>query len=249
MERDKIVDNKIVYNCIVVDDEILARKLLAEYISHIPELNLIASCKGGIEAITTVNSEEVDIMFLDINMPDITGLELLKSVKAPPIVIMTTAYSEYAMEGFELNVFDYLLKPIPLPKFMSSVLKAIDSLNNSRKERVMEKSPTLDTIQKNYLTVKADHKLYKINYSDIKYIEGQREYVTFHTTKRKITAFYTLKNLEEILPISQFIRIHKSYISSIQHIETLDGNILEVAGSKLPIGKSYKAKLMTLFNN
>ena len=244
------------YKVLIVDDEFLARKLLSDYVSKIDSLELIGTCANAFEAMAVLQKNNVDIMLLDIHMPDLTGMELVQSMQKVPTFIFTTAYSEYALDSYELGAVDYLLKPIGFPRFFQAINKAIDKigrLNNnisetaegstSKQEAVLELKPTND-----FLTVKADYKIYKINFSDLLYIEGQHEYVTFHTKTRRITALYSLKNLEEQLPSDIFLRIHKSYIVSFHYIEDIEGNTVSVAGTKLPIGGSYKDSLMSRLN-
>ena len=187
-------------------------------------------------------NNQVDIMLLDIQMPDLTGLELMKSLEKKPAVIFTTAYSEYAVDAFNLAVSDYLLKPFDFPRFIQAINKAIGHVQP--KEEVAHK--TADTISKSndFITVKADYKLYKINYDDLLFIEGQHEYVTFHTTQRRITALFALKDLEELLPKDRFVRVHKSYIVSFKHIQDLDKSDVTVEGNKIPVGASYRDELL-----
>lgn len=235
------------YNILVVDDEFLARKLLVDYISKIDSLRLVAQCSNAFEAITYLQKERIDILLLDIQMPDITGLELLRSLKNAPCVIFTTAYSEYAVESYDLDVVDYVLKPIGLPRFYQAINKAIDRLERQHSpnqnifitETVPSVNPTND-----FLMVKANYKIYKINFDGLLFIEGQHEYVTFNLVGRRITALYSLRNLEEQLPLNLFIRVHKSFIVSLRHIEDIEGNTINIAGNKIPIGGSYRDELM-----
>ncbi len=241
------------YRVLIVDDEFLARKLLTGYVSKIDSLELVATCASAFEAMTHLQKEKIDILLLDIHMPDLTGLELVSSMKNMPAVIFTTAYSEYAIESYELGAVDYLLKPIGFPRFFQAINKAIEKVGRtvSPVEASLPAMPdgTLDVKPaQDFLTVKADYKIYKINYSDLLYVEGQHEYVTFHTSTRRITALYSLKSLEEQLPSSQFLRIHKSYIISFHYIEDIEGNSVTVAGTKLPIGGSYRDVLLTRLN-
>ena len=237
-------------NVLIVDDEHHARKLLADYVIKVPFLNLVKTCMNVFEAIEVMQKERVDLLILDIQMPDMTGLEFARSLNRKPIIIFSTAYSEYAIEGFELDVADYLLKPVEFPRFLQAAYKA--------KNRYEMKSPSVDTNKQvtppshpeenNFLIVKDGPKIHKIDYSDLLYIEGQREYVTFHTTQKKITALYVMKNLEDSLPKDRFIRVHKSYIVAIKHIEMIEGNMLKIAGVKIPIGGSYKNDLLIRLN-
>lgn len=222
--------------CIVVDDEKLARSLVENYIEQIPNLELVASCKNGIEATKVLQDEEIDLIITDIQMPGLLGTELVKSLSYRPFVIFTTAYEEYAIEGFELEAIDYLLKPFPFERFLAAVNKVF-----SRQETVSEDKLAMKS---NYLTIKADHKLYKVQYDDISYIEGMREYVSFHVPNGRITALMSLKNLEESLPADRFIRCHKSYIINKDKVETLEGNALTIQGKLIPIGQSYKDKVI-----
>ena len=231
------------YNVVIVDDEFLARKLLQDYVSKINSLQLVASCANAVEAIEVLKNNKVDILLLDIQMPDITGLELVQSLEHKPAVIFTTAYSEFAVDAFNLGVTDYLLKPFDFPRFFQAISKAIGS--NAQVENNTSKN-TLDAVSKStdFITVKADDKLYKINYEDLLFIEGQHEYVTFHTPQRRITALFALKDLEEMLPQDRFVRVHKSYIVSFDHIQDLDKSDVTVAGTKIPVGASYRDELL-----
>ena len=238
------------YKVLIVDDEYLARKLLPDCVSKINSLELAGSCANAFEAMTILQKEKIDILLLDIHMPDITGLELAGNLKNMPALIFTTAYSEYAIDSYELGAVDYLLKPIGFPRFFQAINKAIDKLG-TRNYYLSDVAPTIPEISlevqpaQDFLTVKADYKIYKINYSDLIYVEGQHEYVTFHTQTRRITALYSLKSLEEQLPPDAFLRSHKSYIASFHFIEDIEGNTVTVSGNKLPIGGSYRDALMS----
>jgi DNA-binding LytR/AlgR family response regulator len=236
-------------NCLVIDDERLAREYIKKYISKIPQLKLIGEFNSPLKAIDLIKTGTVDLLFLDIQMPDITGLDFIKSLNIKPEVIFTTAYQEYALEGYNLNVIDYLLKPFSFDRFFQAVNKVIDKFESKSKFNTEIHSAVQPetTFEETYLTIRADRKLYKINFTDIKYIEGQKAYVTFHTTQKRITALASLKELEESLPDKQFIRIHKSYIVAVKEILSLEGNIIEVADAKLPVGKSYKENVLKVF--
>ena len=237
------MNTKEKYNVIIVDDEYLAQKLLQDYVSKVESLQLVATCSNAIEAMNVLKDHQVDIMFLDIQMPDLTGLDLAKSLEHRPAIIFTTVYSEYAVDAFNLSVVDYLLKPFDFPRFIQAINKAI----GTEQQKVMGvQKPAADTISESndFITVKADYKLYKINYDDLLFIEGQHEYVTFHTTQRRITALFALKDLEEILPKDKFVRVHKSYIVSFKHIQDLDKSDVTVAGNKVPVGASYRDELL-----
>lgn len=234
---------------LIVDDEFHARKLLSEYVSKLPFLELAGTGANVFEAIDILRKEKIDILLSDIQMPEITGLEFARSLKNPPAVIFTTAYSEYAVESYELDVVDYLLKPIAFPRFLQAINKIIERRGSDvvKMPVTNDAKPQTAEPEEDHIVVKSGYKIYKINHSDLLYIEGQREYVTFHITKQRITTLVSLRDLEEKLPPSRFIRIHKSYIVSIKHIELIDKNILHIAGQKLPIGGSYKDNLMKIF--
>lgn len=223
--------------CIVIDDERLARQYIKNYISKIPELELLGDYNSPLKALDLIKSGQVDLMFIDIQMPDITGIEFVRSLDNPPKVIFTTAYQEYALEGFELSATDYLLKPFSFERFFQAANKAISSLTVTQSIKLAD----------DFITIRADRKYYKINFNDIRYIEGQKAYVTFHTDKKKITALASLKDLEQKLPSNLFLRIHKSYIASKQHIDELEGNMIKVNDKQLPIGNTYKNEILKLF--
>lgn len=224
------------YNVLIVDDEFLARKLLSEYVSKVDYLQLIDTCSDATKAMEVLHKEQIDILLLDIQMPDISGMEMLKLIDKKPSVILTTAYSEYAVDAFSLGVIDYLLKPFDYARFLQAINKAVN-INTSTTVASTDMS-------NDYLMVKADYKLYKVNYDDLLFIEGQHEYVTFHTKAKRITALYSLKNLEDTLPKDRFVRVHKSFIVSIKNIEDIDKTNVSVAGSKIPVGASYRDALI-----
>ncbi|MEP2276371.1 MAG: LytTR family DNA-binding domain-containing protein [Reichenbachiella sp.] len=232
-------------NCLIIDDERLAREYLKNYVDKVPQLNLLGSFNSPLKAMDLIKSGTVNLIFLDIQMPDITGVAFIKSLKHVPEVIFTTAYQEYALEGFNLNITDYLLKPFSFDRFYQAVNKVIDKFENKPNTPLIEVNAT---IRDTYLTVRADRRLYKINFDDLIYVEGQKAYVTFHTkSQKKIMALLSLKELEDSLPSDQFIRIHKSYIVSIHQITGLEGNMLEFGDSRLPVGSSYRNEVLKMF--
>lgn len=262
------------YNVLIVDDEFLARKLLQDYVSKIPELQLAGTAQNAFEAFSFCKEHPVDIVLLDIHMPDLNGIELARTLKNVPSIIFTTAYSEYALESYEVSAVDYLLKPIALPRFMQAIEKAIARLKGLAPSEAPEASassvPSFHSLQTpegsnpsllskpsnlsnfsnpstpfpSFLMVKADYKLYKINFDDLYYVEGQHEYVSFYTKDKRITALYSLKALEDQLPREKFVRVHKSYIVSIDHISEIEQVTVTVAGQKIPIGGSYRDSLL-----
>ncbi len=234
--------------CIVVDDEALARKYLKDYISKVPFLEFVGDFNSPLKAYELLEKGIVDLMFLDIEMPDITGLDFLRSLNRKPFVVLTTAYKEYALEGYELDIIDYLLKPFSFNRFLKAVNKVNMMMLNKEKKDVPISSFNQTDFHEDYIIIRADRKYYKINYDDLIFVEGQKAYVTFHSEgKKNVTALASLKELEEKLPKNKFIRIHKSYIVSVKKIDSLEGNLIEIAGEKLPIGKSFKSKVAELF--
>lgn len=226
--------------CLIVDDEQYARKLLEGYVSKIPDLDLAGLCKNSMEAMQQLNQQRIDLIFLDIQMPDLTGIDFLKTLTNKPLVIFTTAYQEYALDGYELDVIDYMLKPISFERFLKGVNKAIEQL----RIKVQVPDPVIKTTESGHepggsINVKADSKIYKLKYSNILFIEGLKEYVTFYTPQRKYIVLESLKRLEQTLPGRQFLRIHKSYIINTTKVESLYGNMIEIGEHQLPIGKSY----------
>ena len=233
-------------NVIIVDDEPLALEVLETYVSKIPYLKLVATCNNAIEANEALQAHEVDLMFLDIQMPQITGIEFLKSLDRPPLVIFTTAYSEYAVEGFELNAIDYLVKPISLERFMKAVNKARDQFERD------SSSPAKSANGEDFIFVKADKKLIKLNYHDIIYIEGLKDYVIIHHGMTRTITLQTMKSLEGKLPAQTFKRIHRSYIVNLNMIKAVLGNMVEVtqkgAAKHIPVGKNYRDDLLAIIN-
>lgn len=227
---------------IIVDDEPLARDVLHTYISKMPEIELVAQCESAIEANDILKREEIHLMFLDIQMPQISGIDFLKSLSNPPQVIFTTAYPDYALDGFELDAVDYLLKPISFDRFMKAVNKASAQL---------EKEGYKEDVK--YFFVKADKKLVKVNYDDILYIEGLKDYVIIRQEDDRVITLQTMKSLEQKLPSPQFKRIHRSYIANVRRIEAIEGNLVHIKEKdkikKLPIGKSYREELLEMIND
>lgn len=241
--------------CIIVDDEKLARTLLENYIQKLPQLELVQACKNPLEALECLQTQSIDLMFLDIQMPDLTGIELLQSLPERPVVIFTTAYAEYALEGYQLDVIDYLLKPFSFNRFVQGVNKATQQMqlkssqsNSSVGQPSLTPSAPLSASEaKTHLIIKAEHKTFKVRLSDIIYIKSVGEYVTYHTQipGQKIMTLQSLRKLEdEILPKDQFIRVHRSYIVAIDQIQVLEGNELVIGQERLPIGKTYREEVV-----
>jgi DNA-binding LytR/AlgR family response regulator len=220
--------------CVVTDDEPFARKGLQGYIEQIDFLELKGVCENALELNSLLKKESVDLLFLDIEMPYVTGIDFLKNITSPPKVIFTTAYEKYALQGFELEVLDYLLKPISFERFMRAANKAFDYFRGQQAPASGE----------DYIFVKADSKLEKIHFSDILFIEALENYVAIYTGEKKIITHLTLKMLQDKLPHGAFIQPHKSYIVSIGKISSIEGNILHVLHYQVPISKYQKEEIM-----
>jgi len=228
------------YSCLIVDDEQLARQLLEGFVNKIPGLELKGMCKNPLEAMEILNKEKIDILLLDIQMPELTGVEFLRSLKNKPTTIFTTAYSEYALEGYELDVVDYLVKPFSLDRFIQAINKATGHIDLKRKAELGNGSPD----DQEFVLLHADHKIYKVKLNEIQYIEGLKEYVSYYTKEKRIIVLQSLRSIEESLPKDQFIRIHRSYIVPIDKIKSLDGNQVQIGDKLIPIGRSYKDEVM-----
>ncbi len=235
------------YNCIVIDDEYLARKLLTEYIAKFPQLNLIDTFQDPIDAIEIINKKTVDILFLDIEMSEISGLDFIKNLtpENKPLTIFITAYPQYAVKGFELDAFDYIVKPTDFLRFFKSASKAIKELETRTKAQLWEQNQKPD---KEYIIVKSERKLIKIHLDDIFFIEGALEYVIFQKETEKITGLYSLKKLEEELPLEKFMRIHKSYIVAVDKITEIEGNQVKVGNHTIFVSKNLRSKLLEVFS-
>ena len=232
--------------CIIVDDEELARVLLENYISRLPYLKLVGKCSNPIEALQFLQDQTIDLIFLDIQMPEMIGTDFLKSLSQKPTVVFTTAYAEYALEGYELNVIDYLLKPFPFERFLKAVNKASDLAKLKSKDVSNLTSPEKQIIERDYILVKSEHKVHRIHHKDILYIQSMREYVAYNTPKGRILSLGSLKKLEVDLPQEQFLRIHKSYIISKAKASVLEGNMVHIGKEKIPIGASYRKEVLRL---
>ena len=232
-------------NCLIVDDEALARRLLADYVSKIPDIKLVATCLSALEAQPYLQSGNIDLMFLDIQMPELTGIAFLKSLTKKPLTIFTTAYSEYALEGYALDVIDYLVKPIPFERFYQAVNKAKEYLGSTTDSTIS----TSEEKAQDYFFVKADYKILKIAYDEVLFIEGLREYVRIHTKNQKVITLLSMNKLEEVLPSNRFIRIHRSTIINISQIDLVQGNMVVIGDHQLTISKSQKERFYTKINH
>lgn len=223
--------------CIAVDDEPLAVKKMASYIEKIPFLELVAECRSAFEAMNVMKDYSIQLLFIDINMPDLNGMDFVKSLANKPYIVFTTAYSDYAVEGFQVDAVDYLLKPIAF----NSVLKAANKVKNLL-ELTTNKQKESKTTVTNHLFVKSEYKMIRIELDDIKYIESQHEYIKIHTTNSKpVLTQLSLKSIEEQLPTEQFMRVHRSYIVSLKRIALVDRNRIVFDGNVyIPISEPYR---------
>jgi DNA-binding LytR/AlgR family response regulator len=229
--------------CLIVDDEALALDLLEDNIRHVSFLELAGRCRNGFEAMEILQKEKIDLVFLDIQMPDLSGIQLLKTLRAKPLVIFTTAYEKYALEGFELDVVDYLLKPFSFERFLKAVSKAQDYLRiqeGAVKEAVSRETESL--------FVKSDYKLVKIDIKDILYIEGLKDYIKIYTGEKPVITLHSMKAIEEKLPPSDFFRVHRSYIINIRKIKYVRRNFVSVGDKEIPIGENYRDGFLKLLD-
>jgi DNA-binding LytR/AlgR family response regulator len=229
----------------VVDDEPLARKVLHNYIEKVPSLELVHECGDAMEAAAYLHAHPVDLLFLDIKMPEMTGMEFLKTLDVPPRVIITTAFSEYALEGYEYAVIDYLLKPIPFERFLKAVNKAMQQDQPPREARPI----SAEMPQKRFIFLKADKTEHKIMLSKICCVEGWRNFVKIHTIDEMLMVSETLSSMEDNLPKDAFIRVHKSFIVAIDRIDRIQGNKVHLPGMTVPIGKYYKKDVEELISS
>ena len=218
--------------CLIVDDEPLASKIIATYLKPIHNLELVKICHNSMEAFNTVNEHNIDLIFLDINMPEVSGIDFLRSLKNPPLVIITTAYREFAVESFELEVVDYLIKPIPLQRFM----KAMSRVN---KLISMEDVHDGHSGEEQFMFLKVDKKMIKVNLESIYFIESLKDYIRVNTDSGSYITHQTLTGFTDILPQNEFLRIHRSYTVHLDKITAIQGNTVELNGKWLPIGRNY----------
>jgi two-component system, LytTR family, response regulator len=229
-------------NCAIIDDEPLAREGLANYVREIDFLHLAATCENPVELTNVLDKHVVDLIFLDIQMPKMNGIEFLKIAQKPPMVIITTAFPTYALEGFQLNVLDYLLKPITFDRFFKSVNKAKDY--HQLISRQASNSPSKENDAPDYFFIKCGNKYEKIQIADILYIEGMQNYVTIYTVNGKFMTLLYLKNLEQNLDSQSFIRVHKSYIVAIDKIQAIDGNEVRIQSHNIPVSRNYRDQVI-----
>lgn len=236
--------------CIIVDDEDLARGVVEMYLKDIDFIEIVASCCNAMEALNIINSQKIDIMFLDINMPKIDGLSFLKTLKHPPKVIITTAYREFAVDGFELDAVDYLCKPYSLERFLIAVNKSVNRIKAEQEHKpdtFQSKSEEIKPTEP-YIFVKADKKNYRVVLDKILFIEAVGDYVKIITTEKSLITYMYLKDIEKMLPSKLFPRVHRSFIVSISKIESIEGNQIKIQKSVIPIGRSFREGFLSLIS-
>jgi len=232
--------------CLVIDDEPLAQEILVQYIGDCPSLELLRVCSDAIEAGEYLSTMQADLIFLDINMPKLSGIRFVKTLTQPLLIIFTTAYPEFAAEGFESNAVDYLLKPFSFERFMKAVNKAVEWTQfRQNKEHATEVLPASDH---SFILFRADKRIYKIDFDEILFFESTGDYIKVNSRDKKLIIHETFKNLITQLPAHRFIRVHKSYIVSLARIRSIEGNQVDVAGHVIPIGLVYKAGLIEKLN-
>ena len=236
-------------NCIIVDDEPLAQQVIEDYAITIPYLTVIAKCSSAFEAFDVLRNKKIDLIFLDIQMPNVTGIDFLNSLEYKPMIIFTTAYSEYALDAFNLNALDYLVKPIPFDRFLKAVNKAFDyyNLKNKNPEPIKENS---GPAPEKFILVKSEYHTQKIDLNDITYIEGLKDYIKIHLFNSKpVVTLNSLRNMAEKLPSDQFVRVHKSYIVALTRVDSISRNRIIIGDTYIPIGDNFKDEFYALLKN
>lgn len=235
------------YNCLIIDDEKPARDLIKSYVEKIDKLNLIGECENALDAVDIVANQNIDILFLDIQMPGLTGIDFIKTMTKPPAIILITAYENYAIEGFELDVIDYLLKPVEFQRFFKAVTKAIESVNI--KNNV--KSLNHDEIKKDkeFIFIKTNKELVKVAIKDIIYVESLREYVQIITDKQKLITYQSIYKFNEVLPQNIFFRCHRSYIVNVSVIDKVIGNLIFIGKHRVPVSRGQRESFLEFINS
>jgi DNA-binding LytR/AlgR family response regulator len=226
-------------SCVIIDDEPLARKGLVEYIQDVDFLRLEGEFDNPLKAADLLMQQKIDLLFLDIQMPKMTGLDFLRNLSNPPFVIFITAYPQYAVNGFELNAVDYLLKPFSFERFWKAVLKVKSLSEPAKAQTTSKEKPTAE-----YIFIKSDNKLIKVYYEDILFVEALQNYVAVHTRDKKYITYLTIKGVEDNLPADRFLKIHKSYIVSLARIDSIEGNEVRIGAHSIPISRTSKEEVM-----
>ena len=230
-------------SCLVIDDEPLAIDVIAAYIPKVPFLKLVGTYTNPVEALVQLQNEKIDLVFLDIQMPQLSGLQFMKLLNNHIQVVIVSAYNEFALQGFENDVTDYLLKPVSFERFLKSAEKAL------RLSDLVNKETPLPVTNPDFIFVRADNKIIKINFNDILYIEGLKNYISFYTSNKRIITLQNMKTLEEVLPSSRFVRVQKSYIVNLEKIDHIERQRIFIGNNSIPIGESFAANFYSLIGN
>ncbi len=225
--------------CIIVEDETLAQQVIESHLRSTPHLELVGVCNNAVEARNILERTEIDLIFLDIQLPGMTGLNFLRTFPESPMVILTTAFAEHALESYEFNVIDYLLKPISLERFT----RAINKLSNGRLSALTAKERENST---DHIFIRSGSKFFKVNFPEIVFIESMKDYLRIHTQEHKLVTHQTMNDMEKLLPPRQFVRVHKSFNVAIDHIKSIYGNTIEMGQTAIPIGNNYNTNVMNL---
>lgn len=231
--------------CLIVDDERVAREILEDFLIKIDTINLVASCSNALDAFRIINTHKIDLIFLDINMPEISGLSFAKSINKNTRVIFTTAYREYAVEGFDLQAVDYLLKPISFER----LLQAINKFTDENIQIGIEKNHEIVEEKSDFIFVRSDRKMVKINFSEIKYIESLSDYIKIYLGTKTVVTRETITNIEAKLPGNEFVRVHRSFIVSLPKVESFTNETIEIGEKEIPISRSYKKEVLERLGN
>jgi len=234
-----------IIQCLIVDDEPVAREILENHLAKIETINVLACCKSAVEAFNVINAERVDLIFLDINMPEISGLSFARSINKNIKIIFTTAYREYAVDGFDLQAVDYLLKPISFERLLQAIYKYLDENIQVKTER----TPTIQAEKNESFFVRADRKMVKIAFNEILFIESLSDYIKIHLKEKSIVTRETISNIEAKLPQKEFVRVHRSYIVSLPEIDSFTNEYIEIGRKQIPISRSYKQKVLEILES
>lgn len=233
---------------LIIEDEPLARNVILEYSKKIEFLEIVCSCEDALQGIDKLNDTTVDLLFLDINMPHLSGIAFLKTLKNPPLVIITSAYSDYALEGYELNVVDYLKKPFSFERFLKAIHKASELLKLKNQPLIVPEEPVRKSLIEDSIFIKSNKKAYKICFKDILFVEGLGDYLKVHTRTQHLVTNLTMKKIQDILPADNFYRVHKSFIIALDKMEIVEGNLVIIGAHKIPIGNNYRQEFFDMIN-
>ncbi len=235
----------MIIKCLIIDDEPLALDVIESHVSKIPFLKLVKKCSSALEALQVIKTEHIDLIFLDIQMPDLSGIEFMNTLNKKPLVIFTTAYNEYAVASYECDALDYLLKPIRFERFLKAVDKVYEKI--TKKEALVKIEPA--TFQNEFIFIKTDYKTVRVALSDILYVEGLQGYVIIKTEKEQVISLLSMNHVQESLPDNLFVRVHRSYIVAFNKIDSIERGILHIKDKIIPIGKSYTEHFKIVINN